>query len=363
MIEEIAWELLPRELPNEIEPWLVAAARQARLSERQFRALAWANRLLAVARFPGFVVSTAVAGSFEGNFEIADITAGFIPIFRSRDGEPRTKREQYLRYIEADNRPWIASVETENRVWVFGLLIGVQPSTERKQPFADETAIEKNEISQLIWPDGFPVICELRIDLGSGDQDSSLHAPTHPGGAATSACFVKPSQGKRFYNGAWTEGVLIARHVLPPGTTSGAQVSMVSGPALSVIDLDAGATTIDAAILDAQTGSIPANASQMPLHPAVAPGLSVTVHGSRSQFNADVLRVMDDPRYFGNMFAHRAVLDKYGVHGDSGAIVRAALTREAVGIYIGRLPGPPAEGAVQLMRQVSQYFEIELYDG
>jgi hypothetical protein len=70
---------------------------------------------------------------------------------------------------------------------------------------------------------------------------------------------------------------------------------------------------------------------------------------------------MDDPNYFGNMVAHRAFLDKYGVSGDSGALVTEQSTGDAVGVYIGQTAGPPIEGLVQLMRQVTKYFEIELY--
>jgi hypothetical protein len=64
---------------------------------------------------------------------------------------------------------------------------------------------------------------------------------------------------------------------------------------------------------------------------------------------------------FGNMMAHRAVLDYYGVRRDSGAFVTEQLTGQAVGLYIGMLPGPPAEGMVQLIRQVTTYFPAELY--
>jgi hypothetical protein len=137
---------------------------------------------------------------------------------------------------------------------------------------------------------------------------------------------------------------------------------MQVGPALPVIDIDSTASTIDAAVLDGRTAPIPATAKQIPLYPAVAPGTNVTVCGAHTQFSADVLRVMDDPSYFGNMVAHRAVLDQYGVHGDSGALVREATSQDAVGLYIGKIPGPPAEGLVQLMRQVTKYFDVDLFE-
>jgi hypothetical protein len=173
--------------------------------------------------------------------------------------------------------------------------------------------------------------------------------------------YVRTRSGKRYYSGTkYTDGILIARHVLVPNyTTAGSNVPMATAPAstVKVGDIDAG-TTIDAAILDTGAGSNPPGLNALSLVAAVAPGLRVNVTGSVTTFSADVLRVMDDPNYFGNMVAHRAFIDAYGKRGDSGALT-SDQTGNAVGLYIGVTKTP--EGIVQLMRQVTTYFEIDLY--
>lgn len=352
MIEEAAWELLPKELPAEVEPWVLHSAREAQFDGRQFRAYVWANWLLDQARFPGPTVHTAALGSVSGDYEITDITAGFIPVI-SNQTQRVTKREMYLQYIQNEARK-VKSNELPNLTWTFGIMIRVQPAKGRSlTPF-----VEQKEISQLTWVDGYPVMCEVRESPSTVEEQ----APVNPQGAATSTCFVKPVKGKRFYGPVWSEGILIARHVLGAAPTAGALVNMQTGPALPVVDIDSKATTIDAAVLDAGIGSVPASAKQISVYSAVAPGTNVTVYGANGLFTADVLRIMDDPNYFGNMVTHRAFLDQYGRHGDSGALVRTTTSQDALGVYIGHTQGPPAEGLVQLMRQVTKYFEVDLYE-
>jgi hypothetical protein len=351
MIEEAAWQLVPQQLPPDIEPWILHVAEQARFNDRQLRAYAWANWLLNRTRFPEPVVSTAVLGAFRGDYQIMDITAGFIPVTSNQD-RTASKRERYLRFVANQARK-VESAASPNVTWTFGVMIGVQATaTAFFEPF-----VEQEEIGQFVAIDGFPVMCELRENPSTFLQQ----APVNPLGPATSTCFVKPLIGKRFYGAIWSEGILIARHVLGPTPAAGALVNMQTGPALPVVDIDS-ATTIDAAVLDLGAGHMSTGAKRIPIYPAVAPGTNVTVYGISGHFRADVLRVMDDPKYFGNMVAHRAFLDQFGQYGDSGALVREANSQEAVGVYIGQTKGPPAEGVVQLMRQVTKYFEVDLYE-
>ena len=70
---------------------------------------------------------------------------------------------------------------------------------------------------------------------------------------------------------------------------------------------------------------------------------------------------MDDSHYFGNLVAHRVFIDSHGVQGDSGALVTSA-AMDAIGLYIGKTGGAVSEGLLQSMRQVSEYFEVDLLD-
>jgi hypothetical protein len=129
---------------------------------------------------------------------------------------------------------------------------------------------------------------------------------------------------------------------------------------MPVVDIDTGASTIDAAILDC--GSLPAYVSSLPLAPAVAPGCAVDVITSGAPFNATVLTINDHPSYFGNLVAHRVFVDAVGASGDSGSLVVTRNPRHAVGLYMGSTGGHSPEGLVQSMRQVVQYFDVDLHD-
>ena len=146
----------------------------------------------------------------------------------------------------------------------------------------------------------------------------------------------------------------------PLGYSVGNVVSMNSGISMSVVDVDTSASTIDAAILDC--GSIPASVSSLPIAPAIAPGSLVDVMAPAITFSAQVLRINDHPSYFGNMIAHRVFVDTIGTSGDSGSLVLQANPKNAVGLYMGSTGGPTPEGLVQSMRQVVQYFDIDIYD-
>ncbi len=355
-MDEIAWRAVPEEPPPGVEPWVEYALRDVRLERRIVLAYLWANWLLKKLSDSPSLIDTAIEGAVVGDYEIADISAGFISLETSYD-LLQPNRGRYLESV-SNTRYWVLSSDGA-LVWTFGVVLGVRPRFPLDAREGRLTVLPR--LRDYVDLEGFPVICDVRLEEPGGEGAIvEYHAPVNPAGAATSACYVKPRAGKRFYGPAWSEGILIARHVLGGSPTMGTLVRMQTGHTMSVADVDS-ATTIDAAVLDAGAGAISAGASPMPIYPAIAPGITVHVAGSHTTFTATVLRVMDDPKYFGNASAHRAFLDGYGVSGDSGALVTEQTTGDAVGVYIARIPGPPDEGMVQLMRQVTKYFEIELY--
>jgi len=333
MIPEEAWQLVPPETPSELAPWILPAISQANLSERQGRAYAWVHHILALSRN---AVSSWVSDGL-----VEDLTAGFI-----RFGGQKDERELLIRNIWKGNPPFRQILAKDGERWSFGIVVGIRSSAIVPSPFVQYTTAGM----------AFPIIFEVRR--------VQYDAPDNPVGNATSTCYVRARPGKHYYCGTtWIEGVLVARHVLANAGAAyaGATVAMDTNPAstMMVVDIDP-ATTIDAAILDSGANLIPATANSLTIVSAVAPGQKVTVHGKKNTFSADVLRTMDDPTYFGNMVAHRAFIDASGAAGDSGAIADLS-SGDTVGLYIGEIPSPK-EGLLQLMNQVSRYFDVDQYN-
>jgi hypothetical protein len=237
-------------------------------------------------------------------------------------------------------------VATKEATYSFGVVIGIE------SPPRSDLDPQDDDLSQYITIDGFPVVAEYRV--------VSYGAPPSPAGA-TSACYARPRSSKRFYGMPWSDGIVVARHSLAGlGYALGASVPMASGTSCTIADLDSSATTIDAAILDCAV--IPATATSLVLAPAIAPGSSVTVRTSATSFSAQVLRVNDHPSYYGNLVAHRVFIDAVGASGDSGSAVLRSAHRDCAGLYMGTTGGPLAEGLAQSMRQVVQYFDVDLFD-
>lgn len=344
MIPEQAWELVPNEMPGDIEKWVISFAGAAELSERERRAYAWANYLLS--RVDGRVISTAVLGLLipNGNpdkYVLADISAGFIPFPKAVMGlsntTPRQARMGHgVRFVEADESNY-----------AFGVVIGVQSVARSSEDNAETSA----ELSQMVSIDNFPVVAEYRRIVEG--------APPHPIGVV-SACYAKPRSSKRFIGPPWANGVVIARHVLGSlGFSTGTMVPMRTGLSIPVVDID-GTTTIDAAILDCAT--IPHGTSPLALTAAVAPGTNVDIRTATGKFSAQALRIYEDPHYYGNRMSHRVFIDNVGISGDSGSLVARTSHLDAVGLYMGSAGGSPPEGLVQSMRQVVQYFDVDLFD-
>ena len=334
MIPAIAWHLVASD-PPPIPLWARVAAEQARLDYPMARAYWWAHGLLRL--MSAEAARLALREGLPAGYRIADISAGFIP-FGHDEAAGRRPLFQGL----ATGKNWVMTPEGP---WGFGVVVGVTAADG-----ADDAPLR---LPQRLFDPGFGAMLVVE------ERRVGLDAPPHPAGLASSACYARPRAGKHFHGGfAWREGIVTARHVqMPHAAAAGAPVALATGVVARVADIDS-ATTIDAAVLDYGMAAIPAGARPLPVPAAIAPGLRVTVDGARTQFQADVLRVMDDPHYFGAMAAHRAFIDAHGAPGDSGALVTGGGT--AVGVYIGKTR-EPAEGIVQLMRQVTAYFDIDLF--
>ncbi|MVM36535.1 hypothetical protein GO730_00745 [Spirosoma sp. HMF3257] len=336
MIPEQAWQLVPKELPLNLENWILNFADSSEFSDRERRAYIWANHLLS--KLNSFEISTAILGLLptgdRTEYNIADISAGFI-IYQNDNPSARKVRMSYA---------GVSSVEVEGNNYAFGIVIGIS------MPESVDISENTYELSQLITIQGFPVLAEYRI--------IDEHAPPHPLGVVSS-CYVKPRYGKRFIGPSWSDGIIIARHTLASiGFSTGVSVPMSSGVSMKVVDIDS-ATTIDAAIIDCT--SMSSSASRLALA-TIAPGSLVNTYTVTRTFSATVLRIFEHPHYVGNMFSHRVFVDSVGIKGDSGSLVLSTVKADAVGIYIGKTLGTPPEGIIQAMRQIVEYFDVEIFN-
>jgi hypothetical protein len=364
MIPDVAWSLVPPDLPEDSEPWVELALSESDLTERERRATAWSHRFLrALAEGgPTGLVATLRVLMEKQSHRIDDISAGFIPVGRQDDprgaGARRNLDSWLMHWFWTGPRQSPAAdwVETPEGGWRFGVVIGIVPKVPSEETL--HTPPDLSEMDRRIVERGrlatFPVLVEWRVIRGD--------APPNPAGSATSACYARPRRGKHFYCGIrWTDGILIARHVLVPNYVSpGTKVPMSTGVPFqaTVVEIDS-KDTIDAAVLGI-SGSIPPTSAQLSLPTIVGSNAQVSVAGAVSQFKAKVLRVLEDPKYFGNLVTHRVFIDAHGRPGDSGALVTDN-AGNAIGLYIGP-DGISTEGIAQHMRQVVTYFDIDLYN-
>ena len=329
MIPEAAWNLVPESLPINPPPWALAFAEQSNFSPREFRAYVWAMHLL---RLQNFELSFEDDGPFTlmPGSGILDVTAGFVP-FREEDERAMSIRKS-----------GVPTVRIEGIDYAFGIVVGHVhtefPVTARR--------IVNAEIAFLL-------LFEKRNIV--------LQSPPHPMGVV-STCYAKPRYGKRYFGPHWSDGIITARHTLSAvGFSAGVSVPMSSGTSCKVADIDPG-TTIDAVILDC--GTVPSAASLLPMATATAPGSKIEIRTASRILTGQALRVFDHPTSFSIMFGHRVFIDVVGVVGDSGSLVRSSGSLDAIGIYMGTTGSKKgvAEGIVQSIRQVVEYFEVELLD-
>jgi hypothetical protein len=343
MIPDEAWNLVPKERPADVEPWIVRFAEAAKFEEREERSYIWAMYLLS--QLTGQALSTAITGvlrpnDFGRNLQLMDITAGFIQLAGRNESGRRSLREARI-------DPKMPLADGGDTRYTFGVLIGIEPP----EGFEENTGEEGQTPSQFVSIANFPVVVEYRR--------INYSAPLNPIGA-TATCYAKPRASKRYWGPAWSDGIVIARHSLKSlGFATGISVPMSGGNWFTVVDIDSG-TTIDAAIVDCLL--VPASASALSLAPGVAPGMKVDIRTASHTFSADVLLVNDHPTYYGSLMAHRFFLNGVGVTGDSGSLVTTSGHGDSVGLYIGSTGGSKPEGLVQSMRQIVHYFDVDLFD-
>jgi hypothetical protein len=128
---------------------------------------------------------------------------------------------------------------------------------------------------------------------------------------------------------------------------------------------DRGTCKIDAALI-VQAGCIPHTAGKLAVEYNPQPNSIVEIHGAVSGVvPAKVTHTQVHPTYLTGRHPMRVFFDKYGVRGDSGALVSDQTTGRGVGIYMGRDPIPPSLGAAGVYEGVAQYLpqvqhELEL---
>ncbi|WP_422359998.1 hypothetical protein [Reichenbachiella sp.] len=329
MIPEKAWDLIPEQI--NAADWALRIADRTELTGNSRKAYLQATKLISEF-LDYFEERNYLSTSFLERFRILDLSAGFIPNYYKRSDVRRGNRN--LDFEEYND-------------YAFGVIIGV-----------DARLIDPD------WPYGefggngiFPFIIEPR--------DISYEVPPNITGPsmAVSSCYVKPKPGKSFYyHPTWSSGILTVRHAFKPSYSPGTIVSLAGGNNVQVAEIDKYSSTIDAAILDC--GTLPSGISTIPVVAGLAPGDSVNVRTSSSSFSANVLRIFEHPSSYSSLFGHRVFIDTTGVAGDSGSFVTRTNNsqKEAVGIYMGRTGTSPDEGIIQSMRQITNAFEIEIFD-
>lgn len=189
--------------------------------------------------------------------------------------------------------------------------------------------------------------------------------PNHVHNAGTSACWARA----RKTAGTWSDGIITAGHVVSAmGLGSAVALSASAhhrSPATSTL-VDLGTCPIDAALLS--VASTPSGLSALALlDPAttpIAPGTLMQLSGRHTSATGTVLRVNQNPGYFGPMLAERLVCDTPGVPGDSGGLVADRAVRQGLGIHIGTIPstsGAPRDGVSQGLWQATQWFDADIW--
>jgi hypothetical protein len=128
---------------------------------------------------------------------------------------------------------------------------------------------------------------------------------------------------------------------------------------------DRGTCKIDAALI-VQAGCIPSTAGKLAVEFNPQSKMVVEIRGVVSGvIQTKITHGQTHPTYLSGRHPMRVFLDKYGVPGDSGALVKDPSTGRGVGIYMGRDPVPPSLGAAAVYEGVAQYLpqvqhELEL---
>jgi hypothetical protein len=222
----------------------------------------------------------------------------------------------------------------------FGVTVIAAPSTHEDVPSV--------RLLPPLTVDGhqFPVQVQRPIEV----LDSPLVLPVD--GSAGCWATSRVSKAQR------GPGLLTAKHVVEGAI--GGQVPLSDGTFAEI--LDTAPDGIDAALVSTRemVGQCKLNVQQL-----VAPWADVEFVGAVSGINRTKIKQITDTRgILGSSYLPcRIFLAKPGRRGDSGALVRDAATKAAVGIYMGGLKDPAgtAEGIAQHMYQVQLIMDLELW--
>lgn len=316
MPTNLPWELVPTTDPDvSSEVRSTASA----LADVQRRAFLWiaaiSDALLFQASFPAYAARPAPDGFM--------MAAGFVPV------------------------PYGLQARHSSENFFFGACLYPEPIISGEQRFADEITVSGETFSVLIAPAHFT-------------RHKSLTPLPHPyvQGAAspsgTAACWARPKSGVRTPISLFVDGVLTAAHVgvsLP-----GAVANLVPPNPHAVIGY-----AIDAVVLS--PGTIPTDATLLPVKPAVVPG-NVDVNLQSGTKSVTILQVFAPTTYIGLLTPHRMVIDTAFSPGDSGALVADQINQDAVGIYIGASQNKATGatvGVCQIMSQVVDQLALDLF--
>jgi hypothetical protein len=245
------------------------------------------------------------------------------------------------------------SIEQE---WTFGAAVMIAEGREE--------GVQQLSHIQRIAGHPFPVIHICGTLRRSGIPPH----PNIPTNAGSSACWarVRASGEER----SWKQGIVTAAHVAsayPLGTRvallpSKSHAHPSSGRLVAVAECP-----IDAAILDASSDKLP-NLPPLnipnPAHNPIAQNTPAHLDGRHTQRGGLVLRVNQDPGYFGTMVAERIVFDFTGIPGDSGGLLYGATPQDGLGIYMGDIPTKPGGarlGVAQGLWQACDYFRMDVF--
>lgn len=246
----------------------------------------------------------------------------------------------FVRVPEGLEAPW--PVEDG---FLFGFCVFTAPGPPARPAFLEPLRVGEVLFPLLILPAEYVP----RMPMGwPADPTDSLGVAQ-----GTAACWARAKLGGLNPLGLTSDGILTAAHVAMtissvPGMSPGAAYA-VSGFA------------IDAAVMCPDHA--PPGARALTVGPSVV-GASVNVHTQLGGFTpATVLLDFQPTAYFGKNCPHRAIIDRAFVGGDSGSLARDSRTGEGIGIYIGDVhpPGVKAQGACQLLEQVTAELDIDLY--
>ena len=191
----------------------------------------------------------------------------------------------------------------------------------------------------------FPVQVQRPIEM----LDSPLVLPAD--GSAGCWAISRVSQAKR------GPGLLTAKHVVEGAI--GGRIPLSDGTFAEI--LDTAPDGIDAALVSTREM---VGQCELPVQQLVAPWADVEFVGAVSGINRTKIKQITDTRgILGSSYLPcRIFLAKPGRRGDSGALVRDAATKAAVGIYMGGLrdPAGTSEGIAQHMYQVQLIMDLEL---